>query len=138
LSQGQIFVNASAGIESPKDLEGKTVGLQPFQTTLAVLAKRDLSSLYSVSLEKIHWVVVHDDAIEIDYPGDFDIRKAPSGSNLSEMLSHGDIDGLFFPAPLSRKAEIKASYVAFFHRRRPRNWVLYRNTAIGRSCMCWH
>ena len=105
-SQGQIFVNTSAGIESPKDLEGKTVGLQSFQTTLAVLAKGDLSSLYGVSLEKIHWVVVHDDAIQIDYPSDIDIRKAPAGSNLSEMLSRGDIDGLFFsrtPLPQSGK-----------------------------------
>ena len=47
-SHSQMWVNSSAGISSPKDLIGKTVGLSTFQTTLSVLAKGDLQSEYDV------------------------------------------------------------------------------------------
>ena len=52
-SQGQIYVNADAGIRTPADLAGRTVGLQSFQTTLAVLAKGDLAADYGVPLTSI-------------------------------------------------------------------------------------
>jgi 4,5-dihydroxyphthalate decarboxylase len=41
-SQSLIYCHASSGIEKPKDLIGKRVGVNSFQTTLAVLAKGDL------------------------------------------------------------------------------------------------
>ena len=47
-SQSHIWVNASAGMHAPKDLIGRKVGLNTFQTTLSVLAKGDLQSDYGV------------------------------------------------------------------------------------------
>jgi 4,5-dihydroxyphthalate decarboxylase len=38
-SQSQIWVNINAGIRTPKDLLGRKIGLNTFQTTLSVLAK---------------------------------------------------------------------------------------------------
>jgi 4,5-dihydroxyphthalate decarboxylase len=52
-SQSQVWVNASRGIREPKDLIGKRVGLNTFQTTLSVLAKGDLQAEYGVPWRSI-------------------------------------------------------------------------------------
>lgn len=103
-SQGQIFVNVDAGIDSLLDLAGRTVGLQSFQTTLAVLAKGDLAAEYGVDLTSIKWRVRSDDTVETDYPTGFDIAPLGSDTDLVDALCSGAIDALFYsrtptPAP---------------------------------------
>lgn len=103
-SQGQIFVNCDSGIGSPRDLEGKTVALQSFQTTLAVLAKGDLATEYNVDLDAISWRVKTPDAIETENQARFDITPLPVGADLTEQLCTGEVDALFYsrtptPAP---------------------------------------
>ena len=95
-SQGQIFVNTSSGIAKPSDLEGRTVGLQSFQTTLAVLAKGDLATEHGVSLENIKWRVGNIDTVEIDNNPKFDITPIATEKKLPEMLCTGEIDALFY------------------------------------------
>lgn len=95
-SQGQIFVNSSSGIESPRDLEGRTVALQSFQTTLAVLAKGDLASEYGVNLESIAWRVKTPDAVATENRGRFDIAALPDGADLTDQLCTGAVDALFY------------------------------------------
>lgn len=103
-SQGQIFVNTGAHIDTPADLNGRTVGLQSFQTTLAVLAKGDLASEYGVDLKSIKWRVRSDDTVATDYPEGFDISPLGADADLADGLAAGTIDALFFsrtptPAP---------------------------------------
>lgn len=95
-SQSQIFVNASSGIESPKDLEGKRVGLQSFQTTLAVRAKGDLALEYGVALPKINWCLAHRETIAHSAAEDYSIEQLPDGANVSALLESGEIDALFY------------------------------------------
>jgi len=95
-SQGQIFVNTEAGIEEPKDLEGKVVGLQSFQTTLAVLAKGDLATEYGVSLASIQWRVASADTVEVPNVNAYDISVLPPGIDLPSLLCSGEIDALFY------------------------------------------
>jgi 4,5-dihydroxyphthalate decarboxylase len=103
-SQGQIFVNADAGIETPADLAGRTIGLQSFQTTLAVLAKGDLAADYAVPLESIKWRVHHLDTLATDHDRGFDIETLPDGTDLASALANGEIDALLF----SRMPQAKA------------------------------
>lgn len=103
-SQGQVFVNADAGIEAPADLAGRTVGLQSFQTTLAVLAKGDLAAEYGVPLASIKWRVQNADTVEVAHHAAFDIERLAEGTILADLLAEGGIDALFFsrtprPAP---------------------------------------
>lgn len=95
-SQGQIFVHNDSGIERPRDLEGRTVALQSFQTTLAVLAKGDLASEYDVDLEAISWRVKTGDAVETPQTDRFDISPLPAGADLTEQLCTGAVDALFY------------------------------------------
>lgn len=95
-SQGQIFVHRDSGIDSPRDLEGRTVALQSFQTTLAVLAKGDLASEYDVDLGAISWRVKTADAVETPLTARFDIAPLPDGADLTEQLCTGKVDALFY------------------------------------------
>jgi 4,5-dihydroxyphthalate decarboxylase len=98
-SHSQMWVNSSAGISSPKDLIGKTVGLSTFQTTLSVLAKGDLQSEYGVSWRDIKWVVAHKETVPFTPEKGVRIEIAPSGKKMGKMLKEGEIDALFMPHP---------------------------------------
>lgn len=95
-SQGQIYVNADAGIRTPADLAGRTIGLQSFQTTLAVLAKGDLAADYNVPLTSIKWRLHHADTVATKNSRGFDIATLPDGTDLGTALAKGEIDALFF------------------------------------------
>lgn len=95
-SQGQIYVHADSGIKEPRDLNGKTVALQSFQTTLAVLAKGDLASEYDVDLGSISWRVRTPDAVASASADRFDIAPLPDGADLTDALCTGAVDALFY------------------------------------------
>jgi 4,5-dihydroxyphthalate decarboxylase len=103
-SQGQMFVNVDSGIETPADLEGKTVGLQSFQTTLAVLAKGDVALDHGVDLRAVKWRLRNADTVKVEYDPAFDIEKLPDGADLGTLLAEGGIDALFYSrTPVPKK-----------------------------------
>ena len=97
-SLSQMWVNVDAGIESPKDLVGRTVGLSTFQTTLSVLAKGDLQSEYDVPWREINWVIDRPEALPIAAEG-VSIRYLEKGESIGAMLERGEIDALMMPHP---------------------------------------
>jgi 4,5-dihydroxyphthalate decarboxylase len=94
-SLGQIFVNKRAGIREPTDLAGRKVGLQSFQTTLAVLAKGDMAHEYGLALNSVHWKLRNADAIDVAYPADYSIAPIEDGKGLVEALAEGALDAVF-------------------------------------------
>jgi 4,5-dihydroxyphthalate decarboxylase len=50
-SQSQMYKNVNCGIQSPKDLVGKRIGLSGYQNTLGVRAKGDLTH-FTASIER--------------------------------------------------------------------------------------
>ena len=61
---GAILVNAKAGIKSPRDLEGKRVGVnRGYTVTTGVWARGILEKEYGVDLSKITWVLYGDDHV---------------------------------------------------------------------------
>ena len=129
-SQGQIFVHSASGIKKPKDLEGRIVALQSFQTTLAVLAKGDLASEYGVDIESISWRVKTPDTVATANSSRFDIESLPEGADLTELLCTGTVDALFYsrtPSP--------HKFAGFLPTRKRRKLSLLPGTATGRSCI---
>jgi 4,5-dihydroxyphthalate decarboxylase len=53
---GYVFVNTRAGIRTPKDLEGKRVGLPLYTQTAAIWARGHLAHQFGVDLDTIRWV----------------------------------------------------------------------------------
>ena len=88
-----IYVNAAAGIEAPKDLEGKRVGIPAWGNTAGVWARGALQNYYEVDLTTIRWLAVRPDA-GTTAPG-IEIGKLPGG--LNDMLVQGELDAVIEP-----------------------------------------
>lgn len=98
-SHSQMWVHAAAGIQSPKDLIGRKVGISTFQTTLSVLAKGDLQSEYGVDWRKIQWLVSKEESLPFKPHEGVTIHFLPPGKKIGAMLEQGEIDALFMPHP---------------------------------------
>ena len=94
-----ICINKKSGIKTPKDLEGKRVGVPLYTQTAAIFARGHLAHEYGVDLAKIHWVqgaLEHPgthgspSAPELLKPVDIEINK--SNKSLSDLLGEGKID----------------------------------------------
>ena len=98
-SAGQIYVSAASGIEKPADLVGRKVGLHSFQTTLSVLGKGDLKVDYGVPWERIHWLCMRPEMIEVPLGNDVKVEVIPAGKDIGMMLCDGEIDAMISPQP---------------------------------------
>ena len=98
-SQVCMFVNVDAGIETPRDLVGKRVGINSFQTTLCVLAKGDLKFEYGVPWEEIHWFVQREEELPWQSDGSISLQKVPAGTDAAQMLVEGGLDAYVHPSP---------------------------------------
>lgn len=89
--QRALAVNTNAGITTPKDLEGKRVGMRAYTQTTVVWAKAVLSEQYGVDLDKITWVVADEEHVkEFVHPDNVEVMI---GADLSAMLSSGELAG---------------------------------------------
>ena len=88
-----IYVNAAAGIESPKDLEGKRVGIPGWGNTAGVWARGALQNYYEVDLTAVRWLSARPGAASTA-PG---IEVGKLDGDLDDMLVQGAIDAVIEP-----------------------------------------
>jgi 4,5-dihydroxyphthalate decarboxylase len=98
-SLSQMWVNTNAGIDHPRDLIGRRVGLSTFQTTLSVLAKGDLQSEYAVPWRKIAWFISKDEAVPLKPVDGVRMELLKPGQKMGALLERGEIDALMVPHP---------------------------------------
>ena len=98
-SQSRMYVLADSDIESPKDLIGRKVGLNTFQTTLSVLARGDMKWEYGVPWEKIKWYVAKEETVPFIAGEGVFIERIGEGKKIGRMLLDGEIDALIMPHP---------------------------------------
>ncbi len=86
-----IFANTTAGIETPKDLEGKTVGIsRGYTVTTGVWARGVLAREYGVDLSKVRWAATDDEHVA-------EFHQLPNvdygfmGRDLAELFQSGEI-----------------------------------------------
>jgi len=96
---GYIFVNKRAGIRTPKDLEGRRVGLPLYTQTASIWLRGHLMHQFGVDLGTIRWVQGavetggthgHPHALPLLRPAA--IEQNRSGRPLGELLAAGEID----------------------------------------------
>ena len=82
--------NVNSGISSPKDLEGKRVGVRTYGFSRSFWLRGLWAEEYGVDLEKISWVVGEAEVLT-DYklPSNVEVQY---GADLGKMLEAGDID----------------------------------------------
>ncbi len=88
---GAILVNTKAGIRSPKDLEGKRVGVnRGYTVTTGVWARGILASQYGVDLSKITWVLSGDEHVA-EYKAPSNVVPIEKGKDMAKMLESGEL-----------------------------------------------
>jgi 4,5-dihydroxyphthalate decarboxylase len=94
---GYVFVSQASGIQAPKELEGRRVGIRTWQTTAGLWARGILQDDHGVDLRSIDWVAQDDEDIPLRDGHPFRISRAPAGREVTEMLEAGALDALIYP-----------------------------------------
>jgi len=88
---GAILVNTKAGIRTPKDLEGKRVGVnRGYTVTTGVWARGVLQQEHGVDLGKITWVLSGDEHVA-EYRPPANVVPIDKGKKMADMLASGEL-----------------------------------------------
>lgn len=96
---GAIQVNRTAGIRSPKDLEGREVGVnRGYTVTTGVWARAILAEEHGVDLSRITWVLSGDEHVA-SYRAPSNVVPLADGRRMEDDLSTGRIPAAIGVAP---------------------------------------
>jgi len=91
---GFIFINAKAGIDKPKDLIGKRIGVKTFQTTAIMWLRGMLHNDYGVKQTDVEWFVELEEEIDFTPKKELKFTKLPPGKDVEKMLVAGELDAV--------------------------------------------
>jgi 4,5-dihydroxyphthalate decarboxylase len=88
---GAIKYNVKSGIKSPKDLEGRRVGVnRGYTVTTGLWARSVLQHQYGVDLDKITWVLSGDEHVA-EYRPPANVVPIEKGKKMSDQLASGEL-----------------------------------------------
>lgn len=114
---GFVFVNADAGIEQPRDLEGRRIGILQFRNTASIWVRGILQNEYGVDLDTVEWVegglnlpasapFNAGTRLEFEMHRPPDLTHLDRDQTLSDALADGRIDALISPrVPTSLRSD---------------------------------
>lgn len=100
-----FFARTGSGIETPADLNGKTVGIPEYQMTAGLWMRGILQDEYGVDLSSIRWRTgaldegVRRERLALSLPEGMIVAPIEDGETLQDMLLDGRIDALLAPKP---------------------------------------
>jgi 4,5-dihydroxyphthalate decarboxylase len=99
---GGFVVRPDANIRTPKDLEGKKVGVRAYSVTTGVWTRGIFVNEYGLDSSKVTWVVDDEEHVAtLKLPPN--VIHAPSGQSLQSMMASGEIQaGFTGPAGVGR------------------------------------
>ena len=97
-----IYVNTNAGINEPKDLIGRRVGVPDYPMTAAVFARGLLRHEYGVEPEMLEWFSGTQDGLQRPSRIDFELpgvklTRMPVEQDMGPMLEAGELDAIISP-----------------------------------------
>jgi 4,5-dihydroxyphthalate decarboxylase len=88
---GAIVCNTKAGIQTPKDLEGRRVGVnRGYTVTTGVWARGILQHQYGVDLRRITWVLSGDEHVA-EWKPPSNVVPLESGKKMEDLIVSGEI-----------------------------------------------
>src|SRR3954469_8398449 len=99
---GGFVVRPDSGIKTPKDLEGKKVGVRAYSVTTGVWTRGIFVNEYGLDSAKVTWVVDDEEHVTtLKLPPN--VVHAPEGKSLAGMMASGEIQaGFTGPAGIGR------------------------------------
>jgi len=118
-----ISINKKSGIKTPKDLEGKRVGVALYTMTAAIFIRGLLQHEYGVDVDKIHWVQgaineggAHGSPTVLPLLKKIDLEINTSGKSLGDLLEDGEVDatiGTSLPQAIRHNPDIARLFPNF-------------------------
>jgi 4,5-dihydroxyphthalate decarboxylase len=127
-----IFINGSSGIEKPKDLEGKRVGIMQWDNTAGVWARGALQHYYGVDPTRICWRAVQTKQESV--PPGIHIEKVTGNGEadtiLDELLLEAKLDAVIGPNVLASISRRDSRVRRLFHDYKTEEQSYFRKTGI--------
>jgi len=102
-----IGYNADLNTLTPKDIEGKRVGIRSYTQTTGVWVRGILQHEYDVDLNRVTWCCM-DDAHLAEYRDPPIVERLPKGGkSIPQMLLDGDIDAAILGNDMPKDPRIK-------------------------------
>lgn len=130
-----IYVRTDRGINNPKDLEGRTIGIPEWAQTAGIYVRGFLGEEYGVDLKSIRWVQAGVDEagraekVKLQLPEGFRYESRPQ-STLSAMLESGEVDAVISAKVPLGVARAGAKVARLFKDCRAEEARLYAKTGI--------
>ena len=107
-----LLIRDDGGINGPKDLEGKKVGVRAYTVTTGVWTRGVLVNEYGLDSSKVTWVVDDEEHVEqLKLPAN--VVRVPEGKSLASMMAAGEIQaGFSANAGIGREGPPKAGWQA--------------------------
>ncbi|MCH8096985.1 MAG: hypothetical protein IID53_07895 [Proteobacteria bacterium] len=102
---GSIYVRADAGIEEPKDLEGRLIGIPEYQMTQVVYVRGFLADEYGVDFHQLRYrrgatnFAGLKERLPLDLPDSIDIEPIPADKSTNDLITAGELDAIIAPQP---------------------------------------
>ena len=95
-----VYIRNDRGIEGPRDLKGKRVGVPEYQMSAVLWFRGYLKDEFGIAAADIQWVQGglenpgRRDKFPLNLPQNFPLTPAPEGQTLSRMLADGALDAV--------------------------------------------
>jgi 4,5-dihydroxyphthalate decarboxylase len=93
--QAYIFCGADSGIETPRDLIGKRIGMDRYRLTIGLWARGILQEHHGVRPNQVQWFTADPEGAGFQAPADVEVTA--TGEDAEDMLLKGDVDALISP-----------------------------------------
>ncbi len=85
-----LLIRPDSGIRTPKDLEGRKVGVRAYSVTTGVWTRAVLIDEYGLDSSKVTWVVDDEEHVtQLKLPSN--VIHTPPGRSLAEMMADGEL-----------------------------------------------
>jgi 4,5-dihydroxyphthalate decarboxylase len=132
-----LLVRPDAGIKTPKDLEGKKVGVRAYSVTTGVWTRGIFIDEFGLDSSKVTWVVDDEEHVtQLRLPSN--VVHAPDGTSLADMMASGELAAGFHGnagvgrtgAPTGGWKTVEAHYPDLFPNAEQLEADWYRRTGI--------
>lgn len=132
-----LLVRPDAGIKTPKDLEGRKVGVRAYSVTTGVWTRAVLMEEFGLDTSKVTWVVDDEEHVtQLKLPANV-VHTAP-GQSLADMMANGELAAGFHGnagvgrsgSPTGGWKEVEANYPDLFPNAAELEADWYKRTGI--------
>ena len=88
---GVLLVRSDSPLRRPEDLQGTTIGVRSYTQTTGTWLRGMLHDQFGLDLDSLSWVTFEPAHVD-GFEDPLNVRRAPEGVTLSELVRQGNID----------------------------------------------